>query len=80
MEHCNEALQYIKKRDKNPIPGVMPILAGLGSPQEMSVHDEQWHTENFVWGNARDAAQGLLDARRSQRSGRTRWRRCAPVC
>ena len=31
----------------------MPIVAGLGSPQEMAVHDEKWHTENFVWGNAR---------------------------
>jgi benzoyl-CoA reductase subunit BamB len=31
----------------------MPILAGLGSPQEMAVHDEKWHTENFMWGNSR---------------------------
>jgi hypothetical protein len=31
----------------------MPILAGLGSPQEMKVHDEKWHTENFMWGNSR---------------------------
>jgi benzoyl-CoA reductase subunit BamB len=50
---CNEVLQYIKKREDNPIPGVMPILAGLGSPQEMKIHDEKWHTENFMWGNAR---------------------------
>jgi benzoyl-CoA reductase subunit BamB len=54
IEHCNEALKFIKKRDKNPIPGVMPILAGLGSPQEMQIHDEKWHTENFMWGNARE--------------------------
>ncbi|MBI4700821.1 MAG: aldehyde dehydrogenase [Deltaproteobacteria bacterium] len=53
MELCQEALQYIKAREKSPIPGVMPILAGLGSPQEMAVHDEKWHTENFAWGNAR---------------------------
>ncbi|GAJ16285.1 unnamed protein product, partial [marine sediment metagenome] len=33
--------------------GVPPILAGLGSPQEMSLHDEQWHTASFAWGNAR---------------------------
>jgi benzoyl-CoA reductase subunit BamB len=59
MEHCNEALQYIKKRDENPIPGVMPILAGLGSPQEMAIHDEQWHTENFMWGNARERRKGF---------------------
>jgi benzoyl-CoA reductase subunit BamB len=53
IELCNEVLQYIKFREENPIPGVMPILAGLGSPQEMKVHDEKWHTENFMWGNAR---------------------------
>ncbi|MCM2286468.1 MAG: aldehyde dehydrogenase [Desulfobacula sp.] len=50
---CNEVLTYIKHRETNPIPGVMPILAGLGSPQEMKVHDEKWHTENFMWGNSR---------------------------
>ncbi len=53
MQLCNEVLEYIKFREKNPIPGVMPILAGLGSPQEMKVHDEKWHTENFMWGNSR---------------------------
>jgi benzoyl-CoA reductase subunit BamB len=53
MELCNEVLQYIKWRNERPIPGVMPILAGLGSPQEMKVHDEKWHTENFMWGNSR---------------------------
>lgn len=50
---CNEVLEYIKFREANPIPGVMPILAGLGSPQEMKIHDEKWHTENFMWGNSR---------------------------
>jgi benzoyl-CoA reductase subunit BamB len=59
IEHCNEALKYIKNRDTNPIPGVMPILAGLGSPQEMAIHDEKWHTENFVWGNARHRRKGF---------------------
>jgi len=53
MELCNEVMEYIKFRNDNPIPGVMPILAGLGSPQEMKVHDEKWHTENFMWGNSR---------------------------
>jgi benzoyl-CoA reductase subunit BamB len=53
LQLCNEVLEYIKFREKNPIPGVMPILAGLGSPQEMQVHDEKWHTENFMWGNSR---------------------------
>lgn len=50
---CNEVLEYIEWRNERPIPGVMPILAGLGSPQEMKVHDEKWHTENFRWGNSR---------------------------
>jgi benzoyl-CoA reductase subunit BamB len=50
---CSEVLQYIKVREQNPIPGVMPILAGLGSPQEMKIHDEKWHTESFMWGNSR---------------------------
>ena len=59
MQLCNDALKYIKVREKNPIPGVMPIVAGLGSPQEMIVHDEKWHTENFVWGNARHRRKGF---------------------
>lgn len=50
---CNEVLDYIKWREENPIKGVMTILQGLGSPQEMKVHDEKWHTENFMWGNSR---------------------------
>ena len=53
LELCNEVLEYIKWRNDNPIPGVMTILQGLGSPQEMKVHDEKWHTENFMWGNSR---------------------------
>jgi len=53
MELCNDVLEYIKFRNENPIPGVMTILQGLGSPQEMKVHDEKWHTENFMWGNSR---------------------------
>ena len=54
MQLCNEVLEYIKFREDHPIPGVMPILAGLGSPQEMKIHDEKWHTENFMWGNSRE--------------------------
>ena len=53
MDVCNEVLGHIKDREDKPVPGVMPILAGLGSPQEMKLHDEKWHTENFAWGNAR---------------------------
>ncbi|HOE18752.1 MAG TPA: aldehyde ferredoxin oxidoreductase N-terminal domain-containing protein [Syntrophorhabdaceae bacterium] len=53
MELCNEVMHYIKYRNDNPVPNVMTILQGLGSPQEMLHVDEKWHTENFVWGNAR---------------------------
>jgi len=53
MGLCNEVLEYIQFRAENPIKGVPPILAGLGSPQEMAVNDEEWHTTNFAWGNAR---------------------------
>ena len=53
LELCNEVLEFIKFREENPIPGVMPIMAGLGSPQEMKIHDEKWHTESFMWGNSR---------------------------
>ena len=59
MNLCNDVMDYIKFRNDNPIPGVMPILAGLGSPQEMKVHDEKWHTENFNWGNSRTRRKGF---------------------
>jgi len=53
IELCNDVLKYIKFRNENPVPNVMTILQGLGSPQEMLHVDEKWHTENFMWGNAR---------------------------
>ncbi len=56
---CTEVLDYIKWREDNPIKGVMTILQGLGSPQEMKVHDEKWHTENFMWGNSRTRRKGF---------------------
>ncbi|MGD8367668.1 MAG: aldehyde ferredoxin oxidoreductase N-terminal domain-containing protein [Desulfobacterales bacterium] len=59
MALCKEVHDYIKWREENPIKGVMPILAGLGSPQEMKVHDEKWHTENFMWGNSRVRRKGF---------------------
>jgi benzoyl-CoA reductase subunit BamB len=59
IELCNEVMEYIKFREENPIPGVIPILAVLGSPQEMAIHDEKWHTENFSWGNARLRRKGF---------------------
>ena len=59
LELCNEVLEYIKFREENPIPGVIPILAVLGTPQEMAIHDEKWHTENFSWGNSRHRRKGF---------------------
>jgi len=53
FQHCQDVLKYIAIRDAKPVPGVMPILAGLGSPQEMKLIDEEWHTTNFMWGNSR---------------------------
>lgn len=53
LELCQEVNDYIKWREDHPIKGVIPILSILGSPQEMAIHDEKWHTENFSWGNSR---------------------------
>ena len=53
LEHMKEVMEYIKYRNANPIPDVMTILSGIGSPQEMVHTDEKWHTENFMWGNSR---------------------------
>ena len=53
MEHMKEITQYINFRNNNPLPGIMPIMSGIGSPQMMKHVDEKWHTESFAWGNAR---------------------------
>jgi benzoyl-CoA reductase subunit BamB len=53
MELIDGVLKYIKWREDHPIQGVPPILQGLGSPQEMAIVDEEWHTTNFTWGNSR---------------------------
>ena len=79
---CNEVLQYIKVREEKPIPGVMPILAGLGSPQEMKIVDEEWHTTNFMWGNSRTRRKDFWNKeieqkwRETQESVRTRLISC----
>ncbi|MCB2226107.1 MAG: hypothetical protein KQH53_05455 [Desulfarculaceae bacterium] len=54
MEIMDEITEYINYRNNNPIPDVMTILSGIGSPAEMVHTDEKWHTENFAWGNARE--------------------------
>ncbi len=51
---CNDVMDYIQFRNEHPVKNVMTILQGLGSPQEMREADEKWHTENFMWGNARE--------------------------
>ena len=53
IELCGEVRKSIQHRLSNPLPGVMPIHAWIGAPREMAVHDEQWHTTSFAWGNAR---------------------------
>ena len=53
MKEYNDVLDFIKYRMKHPLKGVMPIHAYIGSPQEMRIDDEEWHTTNFAWGNAR---------------------------
>jgi aldehyde:ferredoxin oxidoreductase len=59
MKHVHEVMDYINYRNANPIPDVMTILSGIGSPQEMVHTDEKWHTENFAWGNARTRRKGF---------------------
>jgi aldehyde:ferredoxin oxidoreductase len=82
MEFCSEVLRYIKDRETKPIPGVMPILAGLGSPQEMKLIDEEWHTTNFMWGNSRTRRKDFWTKeieekwRETQESTRTRLISC----
>jgi benzoyl-CoA reductase subunit BamB len=81
-ELCREVLDYIKVREDNPVPGVMPILAGLGSPQEMKLIDEEWHTQNFMWGNARTRRRDFWNEeveakwRETQENARTRLISC----
>ena len=56
---CDEIMDYTIWRQENPIPETMPIMAILGSPQEMLATDEKWHTENFMWGNSRTRRKGF---------------------
>jgi len=66
MGHMRDMMQYINFRNSNPIPDVMTILSGIGSPQEMVHTDEKWHTENFMWGNARTRRRGFWDEKISE--------------
>ncbi|MDP7525705.1 MAG: aldehyde ferredoxin oxidoreductase N-terminal domain-containing protein, partial [Dehalococcoidales bacterium] len=79
---CQEVLEYIEWRGENPVKGVPPILAGLGSPQEMAIYDEEWHTTSFTWGNARHRRKDFWtkeveeEWRKTQESVRTRLLSC----
>jgi aldehyde:ferredoxin oxidoreductase len=79
---CNDVLKYIQWRNENPIKNVEPIFAGLGSPQEMAIHDEKWHTTGFMWGNARTRRKDFWTKevekkwRETQESSRTRLISC----
>jgi len=82
IELCNEVMKYIQVRSEKPVPGVMPILAGLGSPAEMALFDEEWHTQNFMWGNARERRRDFWNKeieekwKETQKSVRTRLISC----
>jgi aldehyde:ferredoxin oxidoreductase len=55
MEMCNDIREFIRDRLKNPLklPPGMPVILGYLGIQEIALHDEEWHTTNFAWGNAR---------------------------
>jgi len=71
MKHVKDVMAYINYRNANPIPDVMTIMSGIGSPQEMVHTDEKWHTEGFSWGNARTRRK-ISGPRKSTRAGRRR--------
>ncbi|MBM4306002.1 MAG: aldehyde dehydrogenase, partial [Deltaproteobacteria bacterium] len=79
---CNDVLNYIKYRAEHPIKNVEPIFEGLGSPQEMKLIDEKWHTTGFMWGNARTRRKDYWTKeveekwRETQESVRTRLISC----
>ena len=75
MELCNEVLEYIKVRDENPVPGVMPILAGLGSPQEMKSMMRSG-TPRISCGEIPAPGERISGPRKSKRSGRRLWTAC----
>ncbi len=82
IELCNGVLEYIRHRADHPIKNVEPIFEGLGSPQEMKLVDEKWHTTGFMWGNARTRRKDFWNKeveekwREVQESVRTRLISC----
>lgn len=53
LELRQQMWQYVKFRDKNPVPETPPINSRLGIPDEIKCHDEEWHANFIAWGNAR---------------------------
>ena len=82
MELCNDVLQVHQVPRRPPDPGRDADPAGLGSPQEMAIVDEEWHTTNFMWGNARTRRKDFWTEeieekwRETQESVRTRLISC----
>jgi benzoyl-CoA reductase subunit BamB len=82
MALCDQIWKYIKFREDHPIQNVIPIIAGLGSPQEMKLFDEKWHTTNFMWGNSRTRRKDFWNEevekswKQTQESVRTRLISC----
>lgn len=78
----DDVLAFIQDRLANPLEGFEGIHGLLGSPQEMKIHDEQWHTTNFSWGNVRERRKDFWtkevedDFRETQESYVTRLISC----
>jgi benzoyl-CoA reductase subunit BamB len=53
LELCREVRAYIEFRKTHPVPETPAINEYLGSPSEMSVHDEKFHANFGSWGNSR---------------------------
>ena len=50
MKLRQEVHDYMEFRLANPTPETPPINESIGTPKEMSVHDEAWHTNYTPWG------------------------------
>ena len=52
-ELCNDVLKYIKYRNENPVPNVMTIFGGLGSPKRCYTSTRSGTPRTSAWGNSR---------------------------
>lgn len=57
IQLCNELLRTYRHRLENPLPGFDKMIATLG-PQALSHADDEFHINNFAWGNARERRKG----------------------